>query len=295
MLEFVTLPLENPFFQRALLASSLAALVCAVVGTFVVLKGLAFMGDAVAHSSLAGMAVAFLFGGNVFWGALAWAVPASLLITLISQRAKLQMDTAIGIIFAGGFALGIILMSRVDNYAANLFGLFFGNVLGVSWAEVLLIGVITAAVLLVILALYKELLFTSYDLTVAAASGIPVRFVHYLLPVLIGVTTVASLKVVGIVLVLALLVTPAATGTLLARRLPTIIAASTGVALVATIAGLYLSFYLDLPTGPSIVMVATGLFGLALLLAPGRGVVWRWRRAGSLETGKAGKTGELGT
>ena len=287
MLEVVTMPLELPFFQRAMLASGLAALVCAVVGTFVVLKGLAFMGDAVAHSSLAGMSVAFLFGGNVFWGALAWAVPASLLITLISQRAKLQMDTAIGIIFAGGFALGIILMSRVDNYAANLFGLLFGNVLGVSWAEVLLIGVITAAVLLVILALYKELLFTSYDLTVAAASGIPVRFVGYLLPVLIGVTTVASLKVVGIVLVLALLVTPAATGTLLARRLPTIMAASTGVALAATIAGLYLSFYLDLPTGPSIVMVATVLFGLALLLAPNRGVVWRWRRAGSLEAGKA--------
>ena len=139
------MPLELPFFQRAMLASGLAALVCAVVGTFVVLKGLAFMGDA----------VAFLFGGNVFWGALAWAVPASLLITLISQRAKLQMDTAIGVIFAGGFALGIILMSRVDNYAANLFGLLFGNVLGVSWAEVVLIGVITAAVLLAILTLSR--------------------------------------------------------------------------------------------------------------------------------------------
>ena len=288
MLEVVTLPLELPFFQRALLASGLAALVCAVVGTFVVLKGLAFMGDAVAHSSLAGMSVAFLFGGNVFWGALAWAVPASLLITLISRRAKLQMDTAIGVIFAGGFALGIILISRVDNYATNLLGLLFGNVLGVSWGEVLLIGIITAAVLLVILALYKELLFTSYDMTVADASGIPVRFVQYLLPVLIGVTTVASLKVVGIVLVLALLVTPAATGTLLARRLPTLMAASTGVALAATIAGLYLSFHLDLPPGPSIVMVSTGLFGLALLLAPGRGVVWRWRRAASLKAGEAG-------
>ena len=289
MIDFVTAPLEFAFMQRALLAAGLAALVCAVVGIFVVLKGMAFMGDAVAHSSLAGMSVAFLFGGNVFWGALAWAVPASLLITLISQRAKLQMDTAIGIIFAGGFALGIILMSRVDNYAANLFGLLFGNVLGVSWAEVWLIGVITAAVLLVILAFYKELLFTSYDLIVADASGIPVRFVHYLLPVLIGVTTVASLKVVGIVLILALLVTPAATGTLLARRLPTIMAASASAALLATIAGLYLSFYLDLPTGPSIVMVAIGLFGLALLLAPNRGVVWRWRRAGLF------KTGELGT
>ena len=285
------MPLELPFFQRAMLASGLAALVCAVVGTFVVLKGLAFMGDAVAHSSLTGMSVAILFGGNVFWGALAWAVPASLLITLISRRAKLQMDTAIGIIFAGGFALGIILISQVDNYAANLFGFLFGNVLATSWGEVLLIGIITAAVLLVILAFYKELLFTSYDITVAAASGIPVRVIHYLLPALIGVTTVASLKVVGIVLVLALLVTPAATGTLLARRMPTIIAASAGTALAATLAGLYLSFYLDLPSGPSIVMVATGLFGLALLLAPDRGLLWRWRRAATLKAGEPEEQG----
>ena len=261
--------------QRAFLAAGFAAVVCALVGTFVVLKGLAFMGDAVAHSSLAGMSVAYFLGGNIFWGALGWAVPASLLITFISRKANLRLDASIGIIFASGFALGIILMSRVTGYAADLFGLLFGNVLGISWAEVALIGGIAAAVSLVVAAFYKELLFTSYDATMSAASGIPVRFMQYLLPVLVGVTTVASLKAVGIVLVLALLVTPSATAMLLARRMPSIMAYSVAVGLLATVLGLYLSFYADLPSGPSIVLVATGLFLLALLFSPIKGVLWR--------------------
>jgi manganese/iron transport system permease protein len=264
MIDFIIGPLEFLFMQRALLAAGFAAVVCALVGAFVVLKGMAFMGDAVAHSSLAGMSVAFIFGGNVFWGALVWAVPASLVITLISRRANLRLDTAIGVIFAGGFALGIILISRVANYTSDLFGFLFGNVLGASWNEVALIGGIAGGVLLVVFAFYKELLFTSYDAIMAAASGIPVRFMQYLLPALVAVTTVAALKTVGIVLVLALLVTPAATGALLMRRLPAIMATSIATALLATVVGLYLSFYLDLPSGPSIVMIATGLFLLAL-------------------------------
>ena len=267
MIDVLIDPLEFPFMQRAFLAAGFAAVVCALVGTFVVLKGLAFMGDAVAHSSLAGMSVAYFLGGNIFWGALGWAVPASLLITFISRKANLRLDASIGIIFASGFALGIILMSRVTGYAADLFGLLFGNVLGISWAEVALIGGIAAAVSLVIAAFYKELLFTSYDATMSAASGIPVRFMQYLLPVLVGVTTVASLKAVGIVLVLALLVTPSATAMLLARRMPSIMAYSVAVGLIATVLGLYLSFYADLPSGPSIVLVATGLFLLALLFS----------------------------
>ena len=275
MIDVLINPLEFPFMQRAFLAAGFAAIVCSLVGTFVVLKGMAFMGDAIAHSSLAGMSVAYFLGGNIFWGALGWAVPASLLITFISRKANLHLDASIGIIFASGFALGIILMSRVTGYAADLFGLLFGNVLGISWAEVVLIGGIAGAVSLVIAAFYKELLFTSYDATMSAASGIPVRFMQYLLPVLVGVTTVASLKAVGIVLVLALLVTPSATAMLLARRMPSIMTYSVVVGLLATVLGLYLSFYADLPSGPSIVLVATGLFLLALLFSPIKGILWR--------------------
>ena len=282
MIDGIVEPFAYAFMQRALLAAGLAAVVCAVVGTFVVLKGMAFMGDAVAHSSLAGMSVAYFFGGSIFWGALGWAIPASLAITAISRRANLRMDTSIGIIFASGFAIGIILMSRVSNYTADLFGFLFGNVLGVSWNEAALIGAISAGILFLVTAFYKELLYVAYDADMSAASGIPVRFVQYLLPVLVGVTTVVSLKAVGIILVLALLVTPPATGILLARRLPGILAYSIVTALLATVSGLYLSFHADLPSGPSIVIVATGLFLLALLFAPGKGMVWQWRRSSLL-------------
>ena len=278
MIDTIIEPWEFVFMQRALLAATFSALVCSVVGVFVVLRGMAFMGDAVAHSSLAGMSVAYLFGGSIFWGAFAWALPASLAITFISRRANLRLDTAIGIIFASGFAIGIILMSQVNNYTADLFGLLFGNVLGVSWGEILLIGLVAGGVLVVISAFYKELLFTAYDATMSAASGIPVRFIQYLLPVLVGVTTVASLKAVGIVLVLALLVTPAATAALVARRLPGIMAFSVLTGLISTVAGLYLSFHADLPTGPSIVVVASGLFLAAMIFSPSKGLFWQiWR------------------
>ena len=274
--------------QRAFLAASLAAVVCAAVGTFVVLKGLAFMGDAVAHSSLAGMALVYALGGSILLGALAWVVPASLVITYVSRRANVMLDTSIGIIYAGGFALGIIILSQVSNYTVDLFGFLFGNVLGATWGDIIIIGAVAAAVLLVMAILYKELIFTSYDSTMAEVSGVPVRLVQYLIPLLIGVTTVVALKTVGIVLVLALLITPAATARLLVRRLPLMMATSVLVALAATVAGLYLSFHLDLASGPTIVLVATGIFALALVVSPSRGVVWRRRQSEAISTGVGG-------
>ena len=278
MTDAFTDPFEFAFMQRAFVAAAFAGIACAVIGTFVVLKGLAFMGDAVAHSSLTGIATAYVLGGSIFWGALGWAVPASIAITFISRRANIRLDASVGIIYAGGLALGIIIVSRVSNYTADLFSFLFGNVLGASWNDVLIIGVVSGVVLLVVGLFYKELLFSSYDATVSAASGVPVGLMQYLLPVLVAITTVAALKTVGIVLVLALLITPAATAGLLARRLPEIMATSAVVAMAAIVGGLYLSFHLDLPSGPSIVMVATGLFLLALLLSPSKGLVGHWRR-----------------
>ena len=278
MIDAITDPFEAPFMQRAFIAAALAAIACAVVGTFVVLKGLAFMGDAVAHSSLTGVATAYVLGGSIFWGALAWAIPASVAITYLSRRANIRLDTSVGIIYAGGFALGIIIASSASGYTADLFSFLFGNVLGVSWSEVYLIGGVTGVVVLGVGLFYKELLFSSYDATMAAASGVPVRLMQYLLPMLVALTTVAALKTVGIVLVLALLVTPPATAGLLARRLPGIMSTAIAVALAGVVAGLYLSFHLDLPTGPSIALCSTGLFVLALLLSPSRGLVAYLRR-----------------
>ena len=292
MLDLLIEPWTFSFMHRAALAAALAGISCALVGAFVVIKGMAFMGDAIAHSSLAGMAAAFLWfpgsflwlppGSNVFLGALAWAIPASLAITWISRHARLRADTAIGIIFTGGFALGIIMVSRVNNFFGDLFSFLFGNVLGASWGDIALIGALAGLIALLVALFYKELLFTSYDDNVAAASGISVGWFQYLLPLLVAVTTVVSLKAVGVVLVLAMLVTPASIALLLARRLPAIIFTGIAAALLSVLSGLYLSFYWDLPAGPAVVMTATLLFALALLFSPRRGLLTQWwkRRRG---------------
>ena len=270
MFELIIEPMQFGFMQRAVLVSALAATACGVVGTFVVLRGMAFMGDAIAHSALTGMAAAFLIGMNVFFGALIWAVPASLAITLVSRRAGIRLDAIIGVLFAGGFAVGVILIKISENYAGDLLSVLFGNVLGASWGDVLAVGLLAGGVILVVRLLYKELVFTTYDSAVAEASGLPVRFLEYLLPLLVALTTVAALKTVGNVMVMSLLVVPAVTGSLLANRLGSMMVATVVVALVAIVIGLYLSYHLNLPTGPSIVVVSVGLLLATVVLSPRR-------------------------
>lgn len=286
MLELIVEPMQYGFMQRALLVSALAATACGVVGTFVVLRGMAFLGDAIAHSALTGMAAAFLFGANIFLGALVWAVPASLGISLVSRRAGVRLDAVIGVLFAGGFAVGIILINLSENYAGDLLSILFGNVLGASWNDVLAVGLLAGGVLLVVWLLYKELVFTTYDSAVAEASGLPVRFLEYLLPLLVALTTVAALKTVGNVMVMSLLVVPAVTGSLLARRMATMMVATVGVALAAIVIGLYLSFHFNLPTGPAIVVVSVALLLVTVVVSPKRWTLLaRLRRQPSADSG----------
>ena len=270
MFDLIIEPMQFGFMQRALLVSALAATACGVVGTFVVLRGMAFLGDAIAHSALTGMAAAFLFGINVFVGALLWAIPASLTISAVTRRAGVRIDAVIGVMFAGGFAVGVIIIDTSANYAGDLLSVLFGNVLGASWGDVLVVGLLAAGVLLVVRLFYKELVFTTYDSAVAEASGVPVRFLEYMLPLLVALTTVAALKTVGNVMVMSLLVVPAVTGTLLARRLATMMAATVATALVAVVAGLYLSYYLNLPTGPAIVVTSVGILLVVVVVSPRR-------------------------
>ena len=279
MIDLIVEPMQYGFMQRALLVSALAATACGVVGTFVVLRGMAFMGDAIAHSALTGMAIAFLVGVNVTLGALAWAVPASLGITFVSRRTGIRLDAIIGVLFAGGFALGVILINVSANYAGDLLGILFGNVLGASWLDVLTVGCLAGGVIIVVGLLYKELVFMTYDASVAEASGIPVRFLEYLLPLLVALTTVASLQTVGNVMVMSLLVVPAVTGSMLARRLASMMLATVGVALTAIVIGLYLSFHANLPTGPAIVVVSVAQLLVVVAVSPRRlSLLARWRR-----------------
>ncbi|MCH7838191.1 MAG: metal ABC transporter permease, partial [Chloroflexi bacterium] len=269
-------PLEFEFMQRALLAVVLVGVVSAVVGAFVVVRGMAFIGDALAHSSFAGVAIAFTLGTSIYLGALVAAVLTALGIGFISRRGRLRFDTTIGVLFVGAFALGIAIVSRQENYTIDLFSFVFGQVLGVSWGDLAVMAVMGLVVIALVAVFYKELLFTAYDPTVAAAAGIPTRLMEYGLLILLAVSTVVALQAVGIVLVIAMLVTPSATASLLVRRLHHIIFLGVALSLVSSVIGLYVSYHAGIASGAAIVLVATALFTVALFLAPRRGLLSRW-------------------
>jgi manganese/iron transport system permease protein len=271
-------PWASPFMVRALLAMLMVSLVCAVVGSFVVVRGMAFIGDGLAHASFGGVAAAFALGGSIYLGAAVGAVLTALAIGFVSRRAGLKFDTAIGIMFVGAFALGILIMSRQQGYVVDLTSFVFGNVLGVDRGDLVLIAAIGAGVLVLVAAFYKELLFTSYDPTMAAASGLPVAIVQYGLLGLLGLTIVISVKAVGIVLVVAMLVTPAATAQLLVRRLHLMMAVGTVIGALSSLIGLYLSYHADLATSAAVVLTATCFFLLAFFFAPRQGLLWPRRR-----------------
>jgi manganese/iron transport system permease protein len=261
-------PLEFGFMQRGLVAAALIAVVCAVIGAFVVLQELAFIGDALAHASFPGVVVAFMLKLNLALGGAVVGILTALGIGLITRRGKISQDTAIGVLFAGTFALGIVLLSTIKNYTKDLFGLLLGDVLAIGAGDLVVIAGMGALVLLVVLALYKELVLLTFDPVQAQVLGLPVNLLHELLLALMAVTIVIAIQTVGIVLVVAMLVTPAATATLLVRRFPLVMLLGAIQGIFGSIAGLYLSFYLNIASGATIVLVLTGMFGLALLLAP---------------------------
>jgi manganese/iron transport system permease protein len=257
-------PFVFPFMQRALLASLIVGVVCAVVGAFVVWKSLSFIGDALAHASFAGVATAFVAGQNIYVGAAVAAIATALSIAFLSRSARVSADTAIGVLFAFMFSLGVVVMSRAQNYAVDLFGFLFGNVLGVAPEDLLLILAGGVLVVGIIVLLYKELFFVAFDPLMAEATGLPVALLQYLLLALIGVTVVVSMRAVGIVLVVAMLVTPAATASLLTRRFHRIMLLGALLSVAASAIGLYASFYANVASGGAIVLVNTSFFLLAL-------------------------------
>jgi manganese/iron transport system permease protein len=251
--------------------------VCAVMGTFVVLKGLAFIGDAVSHAAFPGLVIAYIVGAPLYIGGAIAAVATALAIGLVSRRGRLRFDTAVGVLFAGTFAFGVMLFSTIEGYVTDLLGYLLGNVLGIGVGDLIQVAVLGAIVLAIVLAIRKELLFATFDPLGAAASGLPVAGLEYLLLALLGVTIVVSIQAVGIIMVVAMLVTPAATGQLLVSKFWDLVKVAIGVAVIASVSGLYISFYLNVASGASIVLVETLLFTIALLFSPKSG--WVMRRA----------------
>lgn len=259
-------PLAFPFFVRALAASVVVGLVCAVVGSFMVLRGLAFMGDALSHSAFPGVVAAYLLKGPFYLGAAVAAVGTALAIGWVTRHGRLRGDTAIGVLFAGMFALGVFLFSRIPNYVGDLFGFLFGEILGIGPDDLLALTALAIVVLAVVALLWKELLYATFDPLGAAAAGLPVGRLDYLFLALIALTIVVSLQAVGIILVVAMLVTPAAIGQLVASSFRRLVAVAVAVGTLSPIVGLYLSYWLDSAAGATIVLVETLVF-VAVLLA----------------------------
>jgi manganese/iron transport system permease protein len=266
-------PLTYSFMQRGFLAAIMVGILCAVIGCYVVLRGMAFLGDAMAHAILPGVAIAYLLKGNLLVGALIAAVVVALGISLFSKNGTIKEDTAIGIFFAAALSLGVALISGIRSYAVDLSHILFGNVLGVSSNDLWMTGILSMIVIAAIVILYKPFMVISFDPILAATLRMPSNLLRSLLLVLIALTVVVSMQTVGVGLVAAMLVTPGATAYLLTRRLSRMLFISALIGGLASITGLYLSFYLNIASGAAIVLCATFMFIVAYIFAPEKGII----------------------
>jgi manganese/iron transport system permease protein len=287
-------PLAYGIFVRALVASALVGVVCAVVGTYVVLRGIAFIGDAIAHAGFPGVVAAYMLAIPFYLGAAVAAVGTALAIGYVTKRSGLRQDTTIGVLFAGTFAFGVFLFSTIQGYVADLFSFLLGNVLAISQSDLIALLVLGLGVLAVVALLWKELLYSTFDPLGAAASGMPVDRLEYLFLALVALTIVVSLQAVGIILVVAMLITPAATAQLVTTRFTRLMLLASLVGVASAVLGLYLSYWLEVASGATIVLVETGLFLVAVAFGP-RGVLGRRRgRENGRESGRGPAAEALG-
>ncbi len=266
--------LHYGFLQKALMTSSIVGIICGVVGCFIILRGMALMGDAISHAVLPGVAISYLFGINFFFGAVFSGVLTAIAIGFVTQNSRIKHDTSIGIMFTAAFASGIIMITMLKS-STDLYHILFGNVLAVRSSDMWITVGIGFLVLAAVYLFYKELLASSFDETMAAAYGLPVRLIHYFLMTLLTMVTVASLQTVGIVLVVAMLITPAAAAYLLTERLWMMIFLSAGMGVISSVIGLYFSYTYNLASGATIVLAATAIFILVFLLSPKHGIIWK--------------------
>ncbi|MDM5321459.1 metal ABC transporter permease [Bacillus altitudinis] len=273
-MEFLTGLFEYAFLQKALFTSVMVGIICGVIGCFIILRGMALMGDAISHAVLPGVAISYMLGINFFFGAVLTGVLTAIGIGYVSQNSRIKNDSAIGIVFTAFFSIGIILITFLKS-SSDLYHILFGNVLAVRSSDMWITLGIGIFILLAVIVFYKELLISSFDPVISSVYGLPNRMIHYFLMTLLTLVTVASLQTVGIILVVAMLITPAATAYLLTDRLCIMIYLSAFFGAVSAVVGLWLSFTYNLSSGASIVLVATILFGSAFILSPKQGILWR--------------------
>lgn len=273
MIDWLTEPWQHTFMQHAFLAIVMVGVICGTIGSFVILRGLAFMGDALAHAIFPGVVISFILGTNFLIGALVASVIVSFMIGGVSQGGRLNNDTAIGVLFAGGFALGVAIMSTQKSYTRDLNSFLFGSILSVTREDLYLTAAIGLVVLVVVYWFRREFTMIAFDRTFARASGIRIWAYDQLFLLLIALAIVISLQTVGNILVLAMLVTPPATARLLTDRLLRMMVIGSALGALCGIAGLYLSWYQGVPSGAGVVLIETAVFGVVFLFNPRSGLL----------------------
>ncbi len=271
LVAFLAEPLQYNFIQRGMLALILVGGINAVVGCFVVVRGMAFWGDALAHSILPGVALSYTasggsIGSSLFLGGLGAGIFSALVIAWLTRKQELKEDSAIAIVFVTMFALGIAIISTQSSYSIDLAHILFGSINGISHDDLLIMAAMSAIVLVIIGLFYKEFLIISFDVSLAQSLKLPAEALRLLLLILVAVTIVVSLQAVGIALMLALLITPVATARLLVKRLHHMLVISSLLGIASGIVGFYASYYLDVPSGACIVLMLSALFGLVFVV-----------------------------
>lgn len=273
VVDFINDLFEYAFLRRALFTSVVLGVTCGMVGCFIVLRGLALMGDAISHAVLPGVAVSYILQISYFYGAIAFGLMTAIGIAFIKQHSKIKNDAAIGIVFSAFLALGIVMVTKIQS-PIQLDSILFGNVLTITDGDRVLTYVVAGIVLLIILVFFKELLLTTFDQVMARTAGLPVRFINYMVMVMLTLITVVSLQTVGVILVVSLLITPASTAYLLTHKLSAMLWLSALIGALSAVTGLFFSVTYNLPSGVTMVLVATAIFILVFLLNPKTGLAW---------------------
>lgn len=261
------------FLQKALITSVMVGIISGIIGSFIVLRGMSLMGDAISHAVLPGVAISYMLGISYFYGAVVAGVLAAIGMGAISQNSRIKTDASIGIVFSAALALGIILITKAQS-ATDLTKILFGNVLHVRTSDMWLTAAISLLVIIVVVVFYKELLISTFDETMAEVYGLNTRMIHYGLMIMLTLVSVASLQTVGVILVVSMLITPASTAYLLTDRLSVMVVLSAAFGALSAVVGIYFSYIYDLPSGPVIAIAATILFVFVMIFSPKEGLIW---------------------
>ncbi|KRO17183.1 metal ABC transporter permease [Lacticaseibacillus saniviri] len=265
--EFIGALGRYDFLQSALITAIMVGVMSGIIGSFIILRGMSLMGDAISHAVLPGVAVAYMFGFNLLIGASVFGILAALLIGFVASHSKIKTDTSIGVVFSAFYALGFILISMVES-STNLHHILFGNILAVSDNDIMTTAVVLGIVIMFVVTFYKELLVISFDETFGRTYGLPVQVFHYALMLVLTLVTVSALQTVGIILVVAMLITPAATAFLWTNNLKVMLVLASILGAISASVGLYLSYTLNWASGPAIVLVAATMFLISFIVSP---------------------------